>query len=438
MARWALSESQNLRFATLTLLYFTQGLPIGLFAIGLKPFLLQSGTTQEQMGALMAVVFLPWSLKIGVAPLMDTFTCRRFGFRRPWVVFGQAGLVCSLFSVGLLTRNGIVLHAIGALGFIVFFFAITQDVATDGMAIDILSADEQGRANAFMASAQRLGSSAMGALSAFLLPTVGLSGASFVCAMLVLPALSLIACVLERPGERIMPESQCTKTDVTGPTGEEPSERPEPHLLTKVASFASGLLLSRASLIILLMKFTEGVGGGIQNIVSSKLALTKGLDAMQLSLFHSTLSLFTGILGVLVGPLVDRFGAKRLLIISLAGAALESWSIHFYGGEGMSGRTLLTIQAVESPFGQMHFIVYLTLCMQVSKSLAAATQFAAMMAVSNLSGTVGDALVATGIVHAPLEWYGISATLKTASLAIALFIPRDVSSSKDSVSKALV
>lgn len=297
-----LSESQPLRFCTLAALYYAQGLPVGLFALGLKPFLLQEGTTQEELGALMAVVFLPWSLKMAVAPVMDAFPCRRFGYRRPFIILGQFGLVAMLYTLAVLTWNISsyirVLHSIAMMGFLVFLFAVTQDVAVDGMAIDILPQGEQGRANSFMAAAQTLGSATMGALSGQLLPTIGLSGAAMLCALLVTPVLVLVVCVLERPGERRVPDSQCTehctvRPEATGPTGGDAVDRSahakEAPLLDKAVSFARGLLLSRASLLIMLQAVATGIGGGIQGIVTPKLALEKGLSAKEFSLFISML-----------------------------------------------------------------------------------------------------------------------------------------------------
>ena len=44
-------------------------------------------------------------------------------------------------------------------------------------------------------------------------------------------------------------------------------------------------------------------------------------------------------------------------------------------------------------------------------SLAAATQFAAMMAISNFARTTGDALVAAGLLSTPASWFLLMAEL---------------------------
>ena len=47
-----------------------------------------------------------------------------------------------------------------------------------------------------------------------------------------------------------------------------------------------------------------------------------------------------------------------------------------------------------------------------SSSLVVATQFAAMMATSNLSNSLGDALVAASLLETQDEWFWLMAALK--------------------------
>ena len=70
-------------------------------------------------------------------------------------------------------------------GFVTNAFAATQDVAVDGMAIDVPPMNERGRANAFMAFGQVAGSSSFGALCGTLLPVIGLSMTASLCAVTV-------------------------------------------------------------------------------------------------------------------------------------------------------------------------------------------------------------------------------------------------------------
>src|SRR6185503_8447720 len=92
-----------------------------------------------------------------------------------------------------------------ALCFVMNCFGAAQDVAVDGMAMDVLPESEHGRANAFMGFGQVAGISGSAAISAFVLQSFGLPGISV---MLVVGfGLILLWAVLvrERAGEKVLP-----------------------------------------------------------------------------------------------------------------------------------------------------------------------------------------------------------------------------------------
>ena len=109
-----------------------------------------NGKGPVEIGSYVAVVKIPWSLKIINAPIMDRFTYLAMGRRRPWILFGQLGLILSFLSMSLITDPLNNLSALMIMGFIVSFFEVSQDIAVDGMAIEILPVDQQARANGLM------------------------------------------------------------------------------------------------------------------------------------------------------------------------------------------------------------------------------------------------------------------------------------------------
>ena len=96
-----LSESLCLRLAALSLPYASMGLTSGMLSIGLRPYMLSLGVSTAACGQLAAFYNLPWTFKMAVASAMDTIICRRYGFRRPWVILGQFGLVLSMITFSL-------------------------------------------------------------------------------------------------------------------------------------------------------------------------------------------------------------------------------------------------------------------------------------------------------------------------------------------------
>ena len=91
------------------------------------------------------------------------------------------------------------------IAFAVNLFAAVQDVAVDGMAIDVLPPTERGRANALMAFGQVAGFSSFAALSGTLLDSGGLPAAAVVGTIAISAVLVLITLTRERRGERILP-----------------------------------------------------------------------------------------------------------------------------------------------------------------------------------------------------------------------------------------
>ena len=146
----ALSENTFLRYFNFIALYVAQGIPEGIVLFGIPAWMAMNGKTPGEIGSFVAVFGIPWSFKVVVAPLMDRFTYLPMGRRRPWVMFGQFGLIASFIAMAFVPDplNNIAL--LSAAGFAVGFFGAFQDVATDGMAIDIVPTDQQARANGYM------------------------------------------------------------------------------------------------------------------------------------------------------------------------------------------------------------------------------------------------------------------------------------------------
>ncbi|MDZ7615076.1 MAG: hypothetical protein U5K51_16315 [Flavobacteriaceae bacterium] len=143
----ALSEHTVLRYLAFSALYFAQGIPEGILWFGLPAWMAMAGISPAAIGAYVAVIGIPWSFKILAAPLMDRFTYLPMGRRRPWILFGQLGLMASFLAMAFIPDPMNNLKLLMALGFIVSLCGVFQDIAVDGMAIDIVPTNQQARAN---------------------------------------------------------------------------------------------------------------------------------------------------------------------------------------------------------------------------------------------------------------------------------------------------
>ena len=201
----SLSENTFLRYAHFIVLYLAQGIPEGMLLYGIPAWMAINGKTVAEIGSFVAAVGLPWSFKIVVAPMMDRFTYLPMGRKRPWVLFGQLGLIVSFILMAFVPDPLNNLSLFMAAGFCVSFFGSFQDVATDGMAVDIVPVNEQARANGFMWGSKIVGISASLALGTWLLNQYSFSMSVLslsVCVGLIMLAPLLLR---ERAGEKLLP-----------------------------------------------------------------------------------------------------------------------------------------------------------------------------------------------------------------------------------------
>ncbi|EFW18389.1 hypothetical protein D8B26_005182 [Coccidioides posadasii str. Silveira] len=133
-------------FLLLVLLYFLQGVPMGL-AMGSVPFLLKPFLSYTQIG-IFSLASYPYSLKLLWSPIVDAVWSPKFGRRKSWITPIQT--VSGLAMVYLGSRVESMMAATEAQGtdgvwnftgwwFLLVFLCATQDIAVDGWAISLLS-----------------------------------------------------------------------------------------------------------------------------------------------------------------------------------------------------------------------------------------------------------------------------------------------------------
>ncbi|KAF7623159.1 hypothetical protein AFLA_010468 [Aspergillus flavus NRRL3357] len=141
-----LPRSDKRNFLLLCVLYFLQGVPMGL-ATGSVPFLLKPYLSYGQIGV-FSLASYPYSLKLLWSPIVDAVWSRRFGRRKSWITPVQ--VIAGLAMIYMGGRIGDMMVQAGANGgagvwnftywwFLLVFFCATQDIAVDGWAITLMS-----------------------------------------------------------------------------------------------------------------------------------------------------------------------------------------------------------------------------------------------------------------------------------------------------------
>ena len=148
-------------------LYLTQGLPHGFFSQALPTLLRQQGMSLEAIG-LMSLVSLPWVLKFLWAPLLDHYqplkrlTGGRIDghIRKTWIISANAiAALVLIFIASMPLEYWINQAAVGlACALLVLtVFVVTQDIATDALAVENIPTAQRGFGNSLQVAGYRMG-----------------------------------------------------------------------------------------------------------------------------------------------------------------------------------------------------------------------------------------------------------------------------------------
>jgi PAT family beta-lactamase induction signal transducer AmpG len=260
-------------------------------------------------------------------------------------------------------------------------FTATQDVAVDGMSIDLVPLEEEGRLNAFMSFGKAVGWAVTSAITGTLLVLYGMKVTALVCGLGAALIFIFLIAIRERRGERMFPWSEGDAS---------PKNEPPPSFRT-VFSDLNHILWTRASLIIMAIMFFDGLVSGYGRALMP-IAAVKVFDfsTAQWADLNAVMGLAGAVIALGLGPLIDRFGAKSMmgLTIFLTGlhafllaGSQELWENSAYVMFMMSAWILLL---------PVVMVCALALAMSICSHGESATQFAIYMSVSNLGASIGS------------------------------------------------
>lgn len=410
-----LAQSKWFRFGALCLLYFCQGLPIGLFQVAIPAWFAAQGLSLAQVGGFIAIVFLPWSFKLLAGPIMDRFAFPPMGRRRPWVLVAQLGIVATFIVLALFSpdpKESYMLLA--ALGFVANAFGAFQDVAVDGMAIDVLEDDERAQANAYMFGGQIVGTTVAGAAGSAALVSFGLTVASLIMAFTVLMIMLVPLFLREREGERILPWTQ-------GEASPEALAAVNESWKDIFSSLIRALILPMSVLLIILEGFQRMAAGMLVSIGPVMTVQDLGWAQTDWSNYYATAGIIASVVAVVLGPLIDRIGSFRVLAGAVAFrvllfAAFAMTTTYWQHTEWVQGMVLLAYIS-----SQIVTVTIIALFMRLCLKRVSATQFAVYMASANLTYSMGSGAVAP--LGAIMDYQGMFLVMAGLHLAFLLLLP---------------
>lgn len=192
--------STQRRFLILAFLYMAQGLPYGFFTQALPTMMREQGLDLALIGA-ASLLALPWALKFLWSPFLDqySFLPSVFGkgaHRRSWILLANflaaSGLVVLSFA-DLDWWLGAGIYSLFAVVFCMNFFAASQDISTDALAVEGIRPQERGLANGIQVAGYRVGMVLGGGLILGWMTVLGWQGAMWAMAgLLVLSCLPVV------------------------------------------------------------------------------------------------------------------------------------------------------------------------------------------------------------------------------------------------------
>jgi MFS transporter, PAT family, beta-lactamase induction signal transducer AmpG len=200
-----LSESAFLRYFNFSALYFAEGLSQGMLFVGIPAWMAMQGKSPSEIGKFAVACSVPWTFKFIVAPLMDRYTYLPMGRKRPWVLLGHLGLMLSIIAFAFVPDPLNNLNAFVSAAFLVSTSGAIQDAAGDAMAVDVVPAHEQARANGYMQGSRMVGSSLSLVLCSWILNEYGFKESMLTLFLLVAIITIVPLIIREQQGEKILP-----------------------------------------------------------------------------------------------------------------------------------------------------------------------------------------------------------------------------------------
>jgi MFS transporter, PAT family, beta-lactamase induction signal transducer AmpG len=359
------------KLALLGSLYLAQGLPFGFFTNALPVLMRQRGLELSQI-SLTYLLALPWALKFLWAPYVDRWGSARLGRRRSWILPLQTTAVVIALVLAY-TDPAAGLTAMMVALFLSNLTAATQDIATDGLAVDTLSPEERGHGNGVQVAAYRMGMILGGGLLLGVYGRYGWRATYF--AMAGLLALSSLPVLLHRE-----------RPALSAPATPRPSK-------VSWRAVARRPKMAAWLLVLVLYKGGEALGYG----VVKPFFIDQGLTTDDVAWIIGTVGFLAGLAGAVIGGwAVSRFGRGRALaiagVLQIVGIAAYIAPALGYGGR----EAILVVSALEHLTAGIATVTLFTIMMDVCGEAAAATEYT--LQASGVVIATGVAAIASGFL----------------------------------------
>ena len=345
------------KFILLGTLYISQFLPLGFFTEAFPVFLKDQGFSNAAIGA-MHLVLLPWMFKFLWAPFVDRFGNTRFGHYKVWIIIMQflvAGCLLIVSTLNIIIGFQIIIFLVVCLS----IFAATQDIATDALAVGMLTKKEQGVGNGIQNASHFLGSMLGGGVMLIVIQTMGWSNSLMALSLLILLPLLPVLFFKE---ERVIPKAK-------------------PSLRSNIDFFRRPGNLAWLSVLIL-----APLGASMADFLFKPFLVDKGFSFEEIGFVRGIIGLSAAFVGAIVGGFLMRSLGRKKIIINLALLVAFSLLVYLIPVFISASMTTIIIASIVTKFCVGMFTTSLfTLIMEKSQPGTAGTDFTVQIAILTFS-----------------------------------------------------
>lgn len=381
-------------------LYWAQGLPVGFMSHALPVILRAQGVSLTHIGG-FGLLMAPWAIKVLWAPWVDRYGSQAFGHYRTWIIPTQILTVTILIVLSFLPIQSLN-HPQYLLAFFIALLCMnsvgaTQDIATDGLAVNILKGNQQHVGNMFQVIGSRLGFIVGGGAILWALDFLNWQSTFLVLAIIVLLNTLPILFYREPIHQNMADLKLLDQTSLN---------QNKIKISRSIRQYLQYFFQSKRMWAWLLVLCSIKVTDGLSGPILKPLLVDLGLSLSQIGVYITMLGAFAALVGAGLAGIVLKYMQRSLALILFSILKLGSlvgfmWLASLYTRQQPIALGLIyLINALEDMFSAMLLVVILTLVMQYSRKQHAGTDFTfqvSLMAMVSgvlytLSGIVGDAL----------------------------------------------